>query len=439
MAEDDRPRGHALRPRGADVVGAQVVEHRGAGLLGEHREAAVDEARDRQREMPQQIEQVARREDAVLPARQVEVGRRVAVVQAAHREEPEVLLVREVPDREDARPHRRHRPQRDEEGAARDVEEPAAPHRREHAGRDRDQVDDRNRDQVQEHRHRQRRRDEVDDRTSAAERNAEVRRSEAQDARDHRQPDLVVGLRIERPLEPRAQGDRGLVGLERLQGRGLHRLPARRGGVRRVAAERPLDGLAVGIDRAGDAGLLGVADHRILERPRRGDVGGPRRGVGASRRAVLGDDLVRIEQRRRRRQRRKASLRRLVERHPLEPRGAEEHGLHVLRRAHDLARGRDLVAGAELDRADAAEPADVLHEHRVVETVAVLEVRLELRGLARLHLPAAHAKARPDAARREGDQHEDEQRDPDEGRDHQRESSGDVRGHESVVAESEAE
>ncbi len=154
---------------------------------------------------------------------------------------------------------------------------------------------------------------------------------------------------------------------------------------------------------------------------------------------MLGDDLILIEQRRRRRQRREAGLRRLVERKPLEPGRAEEHGLHVLRRPDDLARGRDLVAGAELDRTDAAEPAHVLHEHRVVETVAVLEIRLELRGLARLHLPAAHPQARPDAAGRERDQHEDEQRDPDEGRDHQGKSSGDVRGHESVVAESEAE
>jgi len=112
-----------------------------------------------------------------------------------------------------------------------------------------------------------------------------------------------------------------------------------------------------------------------------------------------------------------------------EPRVLERRRLDRLGVPDEGPGRQHLVTNPELDRRDAPQPAGVLHDDRIVETVAVLEVRLHQRGLARLHLAARDAESGADAARAQREQHEDEQRDPDQRRDHQHQSSGDVREH----------
>ncbi|MFN9959299.1 MAG: hypothetical protein ACK55I_39920, partial [bacterium] len=91
----------------------------------------------------------------------------------------------------------------------------------------------------------------------------------------------------------------------------------------------------------------------------------------------------------------------------------------VTRRPHPRARGRALEAWTELQRRDLREPAPVLHDHRIVQAVAILQIGLHLHhatGVA--HLPAAHLQAGTDAAGRHGHQAEDQQGDPQQRGDH---------------------
>ena len=90
---------------------------------------------------------------------------------------------------------------------------------------------------------------------------------------------------------------------------------------------------------------------------------------------------------------------------------------------HALAVAVTQIARAELHRRKAPKPAHVLHDHRVIEAVAVLEIRL-LEGGTRLAALSAHVlDPRTDAARRKRQQHEHHQRDPEQGRHHEREAS----------------
>ena len=157
----------ALRPRGAHVVGAQRLEHRGARLAEDHRRKAGAEHDRRQQHVAQVVDRVRGERDEPRRGQDPEPDRED---QDQHQAEPEV----------------RHRQADEGRRAAQVVRHRAAPHRREHPERE----PDRDRHEQAQERELERDRQAVDDRTADAE--AGSRRRAEVAAHDVAQPDDVL-------------------------------------------------------------------------------------------------------------------------------------------------------------------------------------------------------------------------------------------------------
>ena len=85
--------GDSLGTGGTDKVHRVVVEHGGTSLFGENGEATVDQAHDRQNQMPEEINQISSIEYPVHPVGQVQHVICTVRMQSGCRKPSEVLLI----------------------------------------------------------------------------------------------------------------------------------------------------------------------------------------------------------------------------------------------------------------------------------------------------------------------------------------------------------
>ena len=91
---------------------------------------------------------------------------------------------------------------------------------------------------------------------------------------------------------------------------------------------------------------------------------------------------------------------------------------------HALAIAVTQIAGTKLHWRKASKPTHILHDHWIVQPVAIFKIRLHLRHTTGVrHLSTLHCQPRADTARCERQQHEHHQRDSEEGRNHECEAS----------------
>ena len=125
---------HALGLGGAHIIGAEIVQHAGARLLGKNGERAVCKAQHRKRDVPHHIKKPAALVDArVIGARQKSHCVRSGVMHATHWKQAQVLVVGKKSNRKHTRKHGGNGIQRQVENARERVEPTSTAHACNHA------------------------------------------------------------------------------------------------------------------------------------------------------------------------------------------------------------------------------------------------------------------------------------------------------------------